>query len=316
MYDYAYYGSFEAVFSIWTVRKRRAWVKRKKRPEMDSGETERFMNLWEAVFCGIIQGLTEFLPVSSSGHLALFHAFFGMETAENHLSFDILLHFATLAVVLIVYRRDVCDVCAGALTVTGKLLRGRLGKEAVSESERMALLLAVATAPMAAGLFLKEPLERLSAYPAVIGVALMLNGSLLLLSDRFSKRNGKALLSVWGAVGVGLFQLLAIVPGISRSGATIAGGMLFGLSRKNAVKFSFLLSVPAILGANVINVPEMLVTPVENKILIFYLMGMAAALIFGFAAMKLLAYISAKEKFGFFAYYCMLVGISALLFSR
>ena len=280
------------------------------------GETELLMNLWEAVFCGIVQGITEFLPVSSSGHLSLAHTFFGIENAEAHLSFDILLHLATLAVVFIVYHKDIFDLCSALLTLPRKLWHVRFRLSLLNESERMALLLCLATLPLAGAFFLKDKAELLSAYPAAVGCLLILNGFLLLLSDRFAKKKGKDALSVRGAVGVGVFQLFAAFPGISRSGSTISGGMLFGLSRENAVKFSFLLSVPAVLGANLVNIPEMLTAPVEDRVLGYYLIGMAAAFISGFAAMKLLAYISAKEKFGFFAYYCIAVGLVSFLFGR
>jgi undecaprenyl-diphosphatase len=273
------------------------------------------MSLWEAVFCGVIQGLTEFLPVSSSGHLSLAHTFFGISGAQSHLSFDILLHLATLAVVFIVYHRDVFDLCKAAWTVLCKLLRGQYRFSLLNESERMAVLLVVATVPLAGAFFLKDSLEMLSAYPAAVGGMLIVNGILLLLADCFSAGKGRKALSVKGAFGIGLFQLLASLPGISRSGSTISGGMLFGLSRENAVKFSFLMSIPAIVGANIANVPEMIATPVEERLLGYYLVGMAAALIFGFAAMKFLSYISSKEKFGFFAYYCIAIGMTTLLLS-
>lgn len=272
------------------------------------------MSLWEAIICGIIQGITEFLPVSSSGHLALAHAFFGMETAESHLSFDILLHFATLAVVFTVYHKDIFDLCSALIGMPRKLLRGHLRFSSLGETERMAVLLIAATLPLAGAFFLKEPSELLSAYPVAVGVMLIVNGILLLLADRFSVKKGRDGLSLGGAFGVGIFQLLATFPGISRSGSTISGGMIFGLSRKNAVKFSFLMSIPAILGANIVNIPEMAVTPVDERVLGCYLIGMAAAFVSGFAAMKLLSYISAKEKFGFFAYYCIAVGVAALVF--
>ena len=174
----------------------------------------------------------------------------------------------------------------------------------------------LATLPLAGAFFLKDHAEWLSAYPAAVGCLLILNGCLLRLSDRFAKKNAKGTLSVGGAMGVGIFQLFAAFPGISRSGSTISGGMLFGLSRENAVKFSFLLSVPAIIGANAVNIPEMLATPVEERVLGYYLIGMVAAFVSGYAAMKFLAYISAKEKFGFFAYYCIVIGLVSLLFGR
>lgn len=272
------------------------------------------MSFWEAVFCGIIQGLTEFLPVSSSGHLALAHSFFGMTGADSCLSFDILLHLATLAVVFIVYHKDIFGLCTAFFTMLRKLCGGHFRISSLNEAERMALLLIAATLPLAGAFFVKDCSEWLSAYPKAVGVLLIANGILLLTADRFSAKKGNRLLSVRGALGVGIFQLFATLPGISRSGSTISGGMLFGLSRENAVKFSFLMSVPAIIGANIVNIPEALSTPVEEQVLGYYAVGMVAALISGFAAMKFLSYISAKEKFGFFAYYCMAVGASAILF--
>ena len=272
------------------------------------------MSLWEAVFCGMIQGLTEFLPVSSSGHLALAHAFFGMTGAESCLSFDILLHLATLIVVFVVYHKDIFSLCGAFFSVLRKCLSGHFRIRSLNETERMALLLVLATIPLAGAFFLKDYSELLSAYPKAVGILLIANGILLLIADGFSeKKRGKGELSVKGAFGIGVCQLLAIFPGISRSGSTISGGMLFGLSRENAVKFSFLMSVPAIIGANVVNIPEAISMPVEKMALGYYLIGMAAALVSGFAAMKFLTYISAKEKFGFFAYYCIAIGMTALL---
>ena len=272
------------------------------------------MSFWEAVFCGMIQGLTEFLPVSSSGHLALAHAFFGMESAESCLSFDILLHLSTLAVVCIVYHKDVFSLCTAFFTMLRKLCGGHFRFSSLNEAERMALLLAVATVPLVGAFFVKDCSEWISAYPKAVGALLIVNGILLLTADRISAKKGKGALSVRGAVGVGFFQLLATLPGISRSGSTISGGMLFGLSRENAVKFSFLMSIPAIIGANVVNIPEALSVPVEQQMLGYYVIGMIAALVSGFAAMKFLSYISAKEKFGFFAYYCIVIGTAALFF--
>jgi len=273
-----------------------------------SEETERFMTFWEAFFCGLIQGLTEFLPVSSSGHLALAHTLFGMETEASYLSFDILLHLATLFVVLIVYHRDIFALVPAFFTMPVHLLKNGFRMDALNETERMALLLILATVPLLGAFFVKDYTELLSEYARAVGLLLVLNGLLLLISDRFSGKKKRVLLSPAGAVGVGFFQLLATVPGISRSGATISGGMLFGLSRENAVKFSFLMSVPAIIGANIFNLPEAFSVAVPTQELGYYAVGMLTALVSGFGAMKFLSYISAKEKFGFFAYYCIILG--------
>lgn len=278
------------------------------------GGMESHMTLWEAVLCGILQGLTEFLPVSSSGHLALAHAFFGMENAESYLSFDILLHLATLIVVFTVYRKDIFALIPAFFTLTGKIFRGNFRFSSYNEMERMVLLLILATLPLVAAFFVKDTLEAIAGYTRIVGVILFLNGILLLCADRFAGKEKKAQLSPRGALGVGIFQLFAVIPGLSRSGSTISGGMLFGLSRKNAVRFSFLMSVPAILGANIMNIPEAFSARIEAQTLGYYLIGMVAAAVSGFFAMRLLAYISAKEKFGFFAYYCMIIGVLAVVF--
>ena len=272
------------------------------------------MTLWEAVLCGILQGLTEFLPVSSSGHLALLHAFFGMESAESYLSFDILLHLATLIVVLTVYRKDIFSLIPAFFTMAGKIFCGNFRFSSYNAQERMVLLLIIATLPLGAAFFLKDSLEALGGYTRIVGVILFINGILLLCADRFAKKKKTEQLSPKGALGVGIFQLLAVIPGLSRSGSTISGGMLFGLSRENAVRFSFLMSVPAILGANIMNIPDAFSSDIDTGVWGYYLIGMLAALVAGFFAMRLLAYISAKEKFGFFAYYCMIIGVLAVIF--
>ena len=285
----------------------------KNESESISEETECFMTFLEAFFCGLIQGLTEFLPVSSSGHLTLAHTLFGMETEASYLSFDILLHLATLAVVLIVYHRDIFALIPAFFTMPVTLLKNGFRIGALHETERMALLLILATLPLLGAFFVKDYTELLSNYARAVGLLLIFNGLLLLISDRFSGKKKGALLSPAGAVGVGLFQLLATVPGISRSGATISGGMLFGLSRENAVKFSFLMSVPAIIGANIFNLSEAFSVAVPAEELGCYAVGMLTALVSGFGAMKFLSYISAKEKFGFFAYYCIILGAAVFL---
>lgn len=272
------------------------------------------MTLWEAVLCGILQGLTEFLPISSSGHLALAHAFFGMESAESYLTFDILLHFATLCVVFAVYYKDIFSLVPAFFTMTGKLFRGKFHFSTLKEMEKMAFLLVIATLPLAFSFFVKDAVEFLSGYARAVGLILILNGALLLIADRFSKKRGCALLTPMGAWGVGLFQLAALIPGLSRSGSTISGGMLFGLSRKNAVKFSFLMSIPAILGANLLHIPEMMQTELSAFVLGYYLLGMAAAILFGFLSIRFLNYISTKENFGFFSYYCIILGVFSVVF--
>ncbi len=270
------------------------------------------MTFGEAVFYGLLQGLTEFLPVSSSGHLTLAHAIFGAGNAETDICFDILLHLATLIVVLAVYRKDIFAMIPAAFSLFGKILRGRFRFDALTEAERMVLLLIAATVPLVGALFLENTVQTLALYPRVVGILLILNGCLLLFADRFDGK--RKTLSPKSAFGIGIFQLLAIVPGISRSGSTISGGMLLGLSRQDAVKFSFLMSVPAILGANIMNIPDAMAAFPRGEALVCAFAGMIAAAFSGFLAVKLLHYVAKKEKFGSFAYYCIIIGISAFLF--
>lgn len=270
------------------------------------------MTLLEAIVCGIIQGLTEFLPVSSSGHLAIAHSLFGMETAESYLTFDILLHLATLIVVFVVYYKEIFSLIPAFFTMLGKVFRRKFSFADYTKSERCVVLLIIATLPLIAAFFIEDMVEVIAGYTRAVGIILIFNGILLWISDRFAGRQGRREeLTPAGALGVGLFQLAAVFPGLSRSGSTISGGMLFGLDREEAVKFSFILSVPAILGANIFNIPEAVSAEIPKSELWYYLAGMACAMICGFVAMKLLLYISKKSKFGFFAYYCMIVGLLA-----
>ena len=272
------------------------------------------MTLAEAIFCGILQGLTEFLPISSSGHLALAHALFGLESSESYLTFDILLHLATLLVVFVVYCKEIFSLVPAFFTLLGKLVRGKFRLSEYTKSERLVVLLILATLPLAAAFFIEDTVEALAGYTRAVGLILILNGIVLFISDRFAAKAHREELTPAGAVGVGLFQLAAIFPGLSRSGSTISGGMLFGLDRKEAVKFSFLMSIPAILGANITNLPEVVSQSVTREELGIYLVGMLCAAAAGFAAMKLLQLLSEKKKFGIFAYYSVILGAAAAIF--
>ncbi len=273
------------------------------------------LSIVSAVIYGIIQGLTEFLPVSSSGHLAVVQGLFGQSTESHSFTFSILLHLATLAAVLVVYRKDIFPLIPAFFRIVGKLFRRRFRFADCDEHERMTVLVIVATLPLAVAVLINDYVELLSSNVKLVGGILILNGALLFLSDLIA--GGNASLNdakPKNALLVGLCQLLAIVPGLSRSGSTITGGRLCGFSREFAVKFSFILSVPAILGANIFNVPDMLRTPVPSADIPAYLCGMLAAALTGVLAMRLLAYISKKTNFRIFSFYCVIVGVLAVIF--
>jgi undecaprenyl-diphosphatase len=274
------------------------------------------MSVLSAIFYGIIQGLTEFLPVSSSGHLAIAHGLFGGSEGTDRFTFDILLHLATLAAVLIVYWRDIFPLIPAFFRVAGKLFRGKFRLTECDEHEKMLVYLVIATLPLIAAVFLNDKVELIGNYPKIVGGILILNGVVLFLSDRIGKGDRDlGSMKPKSALAVGLCQLCAIVPGLSRSGSTITGGRLCGFTREFAVKFSFILSIPAILGANIFEIPEMVSNPVPASDIPAYALGMLAAALTGIAAMKLLSYVSKKSNFHVFSLYCVIVGIIAIVFA-
>lgn len=270
------------------------------------------MTFIEAVISGIVQGATEFLPVSSSGHLAIMHSLFGPYAAGENTTFDILLHMATLIAVILIYWKDILILIPAVFTGIGKLFRGRKGVLSLNVNENTALGLIIATLPLALAVFVKDEVEAVAANVKIVGALLILNGLMLMLGDLAAKKTRHAEIKGWRALFVGGFQLVALVPGISRSGSTITAGCLMGADRESAVRFSFLLSIPAILGANVFSVFDM--EPVANTDILPFISGAVAAMVVGFAALKLIQYIAKKKSFAVFSVYCIIVGAATLIF--
>ena len=274
------------------------------------------MGILEAVIYGIIQGIAEFLPISSSGHLALAHNFFGTNT-ENALAFDIMLHLATLVSVCIVFRKDIASLFIGFFSLLRKLFTGRLRAEGLSANERLFLYVCVATLPLIPVklLGLDDSVEAISRMSWLIGVLLIINGAMLFASDRISHGEKSPENGGWlRAFGVGIVQaVFGILPGISRSGSTITGGRIFGYTREEAVRFSFLLSIPAILGACVTKLPDLFSAGAGAELYAPIAVGSVTAAVVGFFAIKLLQYLSANKGFTFFAVYCPLVGAAAII---
>ncbi len=273
------------------------------------------MSLIEAVICGTIQGFAEFLPISSSGHLAIVHSVFNTDAAKGNLMFDLLLHLGTLIVVFVFYYKDIFPLIPAFFTMLGKMFKGTYKLSGWTKHERVVWMLMISTLPLAAAFFVKDRVEVLAAYPKIVGGILIVNGFALLLADAMSTRVKVRKMKPMSAFGMGCFQLCAaILPGLSRSGSTISGGILFGLKREEAVKFSFMMSVPAILGANLFSIPDALAEPISKTQVLYSLVGMAVAMVCGFCAMKCLLYITKKSKFGFFAYYCIAAGLLTVIF--
>ncbi|MBP3387992.1 MAG: undecaprenyl-diphosphate phosphatase [Clostridia bacterium] len=270
------------------------------------------MSIIEAIFYGIVQGLAEFLPISSSGHLSAIQNLFGGKDLEtDFFTFDILLHLGTLAAVLLVYRKDVLELIKGFFSLVRKIFKGEL-KNGLEKYERLVICLVIATLPLIPAAFLKDYVEALYGMTKVIGALLIFNGTMLFVSDKLAKKQGGEVTEK-RAIGIGLIQLVALLPGVSRSGSTITGGLLLGVDRKEAVKFSFLLSIPAIVGANVLSVFDLADNPIASSDILPYALGMIAAALSGIAAIKLLQYITNKNRFGLFTIYCVAVGVVLLI---
>ena len=276
------------------------------------------MTIWSAIILGLIQGVAEFLPISSSGHLAIAQNLFGMTDIEGgHLFFDVLLHLGTLISICVVYWQDIRDMVRELLALIrgGRSVTGRDGTGSMSAA-RLFLMIVIATLPQFLILPLNDYVEQLYYKTAFIGAALILTGCLLFVSDRMSKgsKNEKTM-RVRDALVIGCCQAVATIPGLSRSGTTITAGIATGLDRSFAVKFSFLMSLPAVLGANLLSIVKAVKAGIDVSLLPAYLVGMVVAMISGIFAIGLVKRIASKSKFGYFAYYCWGVGLLSIIFS-
>ena len=269
-----------------------------------------------SVILGFVQGVAEFLPISSSGHLTLFQHFFGLAEPDN--LFNVLLHFATLLAVCIYYFRDVVEMVTEFFRAVAALFsRKRQGGE-IPEARRMVLLVIVGTLPLFVSMLVKDNVEALGASPVFVSCALLITGCILFLSDRMAGgRKTARNATLKDVLLVGVAQGLATVPGLSRSGCTISAGMARGFDRKFAVRYSFLMSLPAVLGATILEVKDVLEMEggLVSGLMPKYLVGMAVAGVVGYFSIRLVNLLAAKGKFGAFAYYCWAAGVLALILS-
>ena len=265
---------------------------------------------------GLVQGVAEFLPISSSGHLTLLQHFFGMEEPDN--LFNILLHFATLLAVCVYYIQDVLEMIVEFFRGIAALFSRGASRGNPPEARRLVLLVIVGTLPLFAVLLVKEYVEALGSSPVFVSCALLATGCVLFLSDRMSggRKNARSA-TLKDALLVGVAQGCATIPGLSRSGCTISAGMALGFDRKFAVRYSFLMSLPAVLGATILEVKDVLGVEggLPEGMLPKYLFGMAIAGVVGYFSIRLVNLLAAKGKFGAFAYYCWAAGLISLVLS-
>lgn len=275
------------------------------------------MSYITSVLMGILQGVAEFLPISSSGHLALFQHFFGTENyEETQMFFTVLLHLGTLLSVFVYYWRDVLDLIREFFLGVGALFSRTQGerRQTPPPARRLVLLIIVATLPLFLILPVKDAIEAAMNNATFVSLALLATGFILFFSDRMAKgRKTEKNATILDAVLVGFAQAIGTLPGISRSGATISAGLLRGFDRTFAVRFSFLMSMPAVLGANILTLKDVIETgAIDLELLPVYLVGMVTAAVVGWLAIRLVNLLSSKGKFGAFAWYCWIVGAVSL----
>ena len=272
------------------------------------------MSLLSSILLGVIQGVAEFLPISSSGHLAIAEHLLGMSGASDIPEFfDVLLHLGTLVAVFVAYWDDVRDMVVEFFCGVRDLARGSTPTP-VPPARRMILLIIVGTLPLLVVLPIKDLVEGLADNMYFVATALLVTGCLLFASDRVKKgRKTEKSATMVDVLLVGVAQAVATCPGISRSGTTITAGCFRGFDRKFAVRFSFLLSIPAILGANILSLKDAVEAGIIWADIPVYLVGVAVSAVVGYACIRLLKMVADRGKFGFFAYYCWAVGALTLI---
>ena len=272
------------------------------------------MTYLTAFLLGLVQGVAEFLPISSSGHLAIAQNLLGLEGAGSVPEFfDVLLHLGTLIAVFAAYWTDICEMVVEFFRGIGDLVH-RSTPSPEPPARRLILLIIVGTLPLFAVLPIRKHVQGLTDNMVFVGAALIVTGILLFLCDRVRKGRKTERSATWlDALLVGVGQAVATLPGVSRSGMTITAGCFVGYERRFAVRFSFLLSIPAVLGANILSIGDAVQAGINGAEVPMYLVGVVTAAVVGYLCIRLLKYVADKGRFGAFAYYCWAVGILTLV---
>jgi undecaprenyl-diphosphatase len=264
------------------------------------------MSIWEAILLGIVQGATEFLPISSDGHLVLIPDILNL--TQPDLVFIGLIHLGTLIAVLAYFRHDLWTIIRGFLSALWQR------RPLATTEARLGWFILVGSIPVGVvGLTLKDLFERVFGAPPVAAFFLLVTAALLVLGERL-KTGTKTLATIgWlDALIIGFSQVLALLPGLSRSGSTITGGLVRGLDRPTAARFSFLLGVPAVLAAGLLSVYDALTMEATYELTV-YIAAFLAATIAGFACIHLLLAFVKKHSLYVFAFYCAVFGSIYLL---
>ncbi|MBR6407493.1 MAG: undecaprenyl-diphosphate phosphatase [Clostridia bacterium] len=268
------------------------------------------MSLINAVIEGIIQALTEFLPISSSGHLAVYNYFFNKNEGDTF--FTILLHIGTLIAVIICYHKTIWELIKEFFKTIGDIFTGKFKWSQMNPTRRMLIMLIICMLPLALFLPVKDYVDVAAKNIFLLSLCFIFTGVILMLGHFVGKRSyNREKMTVWDSLCIGFMQGLAIFPGISRSGSTISAGLVLGLKKEHVTQFSFILSIPTILGSFLIELYDNR-SELANVDFVPVIVGIIVAAIFGVLAIKLIEFIIKKNKFNIFSIYCLVLGFGLM----
>jgi undecaprenyl-diphosphatase len=269
------------------------------------------MTIFEGILQGILQGITEFLPVSSSGHLSLFQHFFGL-SGDSSVLMTIVLHLGTLFAVFIAFWGTIKELIIEAFRMIADIFTGKFRWKTMNANRRMIIMIIISILPLFIFYIFRDIFAALASDEDIIveGVCFLYTSVLLFMSIHYSKNNTKLAgeTTVGSALFIGFFQGVALLPGVSRSGSTIAAAMLTGMKRDEAVNYSFILGIPVILAGAVTEIGDAAQSGVEVDILPLAVGAIVAAVV-GYLSIKLIKYLVVSDKFKIFAYYTGILGI-------
>lgn len=272
------------------------------------------MGYFEAVISGIIQGLTEFLPVSSSGHLSLFQYFTG-NTGEESAIFSVVLHFGTLIAVIIAFWDVIWDLICEFFKLIGDIFTRRLNRARPTYYQRMIMMLIISLLPLGITFIFKDILKSVASDNDIIieGLCFVVTGVLLYLATSVMPGRKRAKeMKAKDALAIGLMQAIAPLPGISRSGSTLSAAMLLGFDKKFAVDFSFIMGIPAVMGAIILDAKDVFSEGFSIPVPVLVI-GLIVSLVFGILAVFMVRWLVATDKLHWFSYYTLLLGLIVVI---
>lgn len=274
------------------------------------------MGYIEAIILGLVQGLSEFLPISSSGHLALLENLFEIKE-DSVIFFAVLLHIGTLVSIFIVYHEDIYALIKELFLLFKDIFTGKGLRIEERPIRKLGIMIIVSSIPTAImGLLFSDYIDRIFGSLTVISICWIITGFILLFSEKLNN-NKKEIegMKYRNAIFVGICQGLAIMPGISRSGSTIVGSLVTGLKREFAVEFAFLISIPAILGSAILEFPKAIKAGIEPSTIGPMIVGFLVAAISGYFAITTMIRIVSKHRMRYFSYYVWILGLGTFIYS-